>query len=174
MMKIAKIDGADILTTNEDYELVQKEFSFIDEKGDIKEYLFTNTLDDSMTLDQLLNKIDNLRIEKKFTINGGKATMQVINVNFDHVVTYQGCYKNGPNRGKPKKTMDRISKKVIREYLYINGFTIDGIHYVRWNRSGGSSRVGKCLFINEKLLKSCEQRNSVVVCMFKETTLDAL
>ena len=154
MMKIAKIDGADILTTNEDYELVQKEFSFIDEKGDIKEYLFTNTLDDSMTLDQLLNKMDNLRIEKKFTINGGKATMQVINVNFDHVVTYQGCYKNGPNRGKPKKTMDRISKKVIREYLYINGFTIDGIHYVRWNRSGGSSRVGKCLFINEKLLKS--------------------
>lgn len=154
MMKIAKIDGADVLTTNSSNELVQKEFSFIDENGDIKEYLFTNTLDNSMTVDQLLNKMDNLRIEKRFTINGGKATMQVINVNFDHVVSYQGYYKTGPKKGEPKKTPEKISKKAIREYLYINGFTIDGIHYVRWNRSGGSSRVGKCLFINEKLLKS--------------------
>ena len=154
MMKIAKIDGADILTTNSEHQLVQKDFSFIDSNGDIKEYLFTNTLDNSMTLDQLLNKIENLRIEKKFNINGSKATMQVINVNFDHVVSYQGYYKNGTKKGEPKKTLNKISKRQIREYLYINGFTIDGIHYVRWNRSGGSSRVGKCLFINEKLLKS--------------------
>ena len=154
MMKIAKIDGADILTTNQEHQLVQKDFSFIDSNGDIKEYLFTNTLDNSMTLDQLLNKMDNLRIEKKFNINGSKATMQVINVNFEHVVSYQGYYKTGPKKGEPKKTLEKVSKRQIREYLYINGFTIDGIHYVRWNRSGGSSRVGKCLFINEKLLKS--------------------
>lgn len=154
MMKIAKIDGADILTVNGKHELVQKDFSFIDDNGNLKEYLFTNTLDDSMTVDQLLNKMENLRIEKKFTIHGGKATKQVINVNFDHVVSYQGYYKTGEKRGQPKKTPEKISKKEIREYLYINGFTIDGVHYVRWNRSGGSSRVGKCLFINEKLLKS--------------------
>ena len=154
MMKIAKIDGADILTTNSEHQLVQKDFSFIDNNGDIKEYLFTNTLDNSMTLEQLLNKMDNLRIEKKFNIHGSKATIQVINVNFEHVVSYQGYYKNGTKKGEPKKTLNKISKKQIREYLYINGFTIDGIHYVRWNRSGGSSRVGKCLFINEKLLKS--------------------
>ena len=149
MMKIAKIDGADILTTNDKHELVQKEFSFF-ENGHIKEWLFTNTLDDSMTADQLLEKMDNLRVEKKFTINSSKATLQVINVNFEHVVSYQGYTK----KGEPKKTPCKISKRAIREYLYINGFTIDGIHYVRWNRSGGSSRVGKCLFINEKLLKS--------------------
>jgi hypothetical protein len=149
MMRIAKIDGADILTTNDEHELVQKDFSFIDDNGNVKEYLFTNTLDDSMTVDQLLNKM-----EKKFTIHGGKATKQVINVNFEHVVSYQGYYKTGEKKGQPKKTPEKISKKQIREYLYINGFTIDGVHYVRWNRSGGSSRVGKCLFINEKLLKS--------------------
>ena len=62
MMKIAKIDGADILTTNSEHQLVQKDFSFIDNNGDIKEYLFTNTLDNSMTLDQLLNNMYNLRI----------------------------------------------------------------------------------------------------------------
>ena len=38
-----------------------------------------------------------------------------------------------------------------------------------WNELGFYSQC------NEKLLlKSCEQENSVVVCMFKETTLDAL
>ena len=149
MMKIAKIDGADILTVNEKLELVQKEFSFF-EDGNIKEWMFTNTLDNSMTVDQLLNKMSNLRIEKKFKIHGADATLQVINVNFEHVVSYQGYKKNG----EPKKTPEKIEKKKIREYLYINGFTIDGTHYVRWNRSGGSSRVGKCLFINEKLLNS--------------------
>ena len=150
MMKIAKIDGADILTVNEAQQLIQKDFSFIDENGNVKEWLFTNTLDDSMTVDQLLNKMSNQRIQKKFKIHGSEATMQVINVNFDHVVSYQGYNK----KGEPTKTPKKIAKKDIREYLYINGFTIDGIHYVRWNRSGGSSRVGKCLFINEKLLSS--------------------
>ena len=39
----------------------------------------------------------------------------------------------------------------IREHLYVNGFDIDGIHYVRYKRSAGSSRAGKCLFIAEPL-----------------------
>lgn len=38
-----------------------------------------------------------------------------------------------------------------RNLLYQNGFTCDGIHYVRFKRSSGSARVGKCLFIDEKL-----------------------
>lgn len=41
----------------------------------------------------------------------------------------------------------------LRTDLYINGFNCDGIHYVRFKRSNGSSRVGKCLFIDEKLYK---------------------
>ncbi len=39
----------------------------------------------------------------------------------------------------------------IREELYKNGFYCDGIKYVRFKRSAGSSRVGKCLFIDERL-----------------------
>lgn len=42
-------------------------------------------------------------------------------------------------------------KSVLRQYLYEHGFTCDGIKYVRYKRSSGSSRVGKCLFINEAL-----------------------
>ena len=39
----------------------------------------------------------------------------------------------------------------IRKHLYINGFDIDGVHYVRYKRSAGSSRDGRCLFIAEPL-----------------------
>lgn len=38
-----------------------------------------------------------------------------------------------------------------RAMLYKDGFYCDGIHYVRFKRSSGSARVGKCLFIDEKL-----------------------
>lgn len=39
----------------------------------------------------------------------------------------------------------------LRKELYEKGFDCDGMHYVRYKRSAGSSRVGKCLFIDEKL-----------------------
>lgn len=39
----------------------------------------------------------------------------------------------------------------IRRELYSDGFTCDGVKYIRFKRSSGSSRVGKCLFIDEKL-----------------------
>lgn len=39
----------------------------------------------------------------------------------------------------------------LRHDLYENGFICNGQRYVRAKRSSGSARVGKCLFINEKL-----------------------
>lgn len=52
---------------------------------------------------------------------------------------------------------DIISKREIRNQLYQYGFNIwiDGKmkHFVRYKRSSGSARVGKCLFINEKYAK---------------------
>lgn len=44
-----------------------------------------------------------------------------------------------------------VSVADIREELYDKGFYCDGIHYVRYKRSAGSSRVGKCLYIDERL-----------------------
>lgn len=49
------------------------------------------------------------------------------------------------------KTLNTVSD--IRKSLYKEGFVCDGIKYVRFKRSSGSSRVGKCLFIDEKLYK---------------------
>lgn len=45
------------------------------------------------------------------------------------------------------------NKAELRQELYKNGFVCDGIKYVRYKRSAGSSRVGKCLFVNEMLAK---------------------
>lgn len=44
-----------------------------------------------------------------------------------------------------------MDKAALREYLYKNGFKCDGVEYVRYKRSSGSSRVGKCLFVNKLL-----------------------
>lgn len=38
----------------------------------------------------------------------------------------------------------------LREKLYIDGFMFNGRKFVRYKRSSGSSRVGKCLFIDER------------------------
>lgn len=45
------------------------------------------------------------------------------------------------------------NKAELRQELYENGFVCDGIKYVRYKRSSGSSRVGKCLFVNEAVAK---------------------
>ena len=47
------------------------------------------------------------------------------------------------------KTIMNASK--IREWVYKNGFYMDGIKFIRYKRSAGSARTGKCLFIDEKL-----------------------
>lgn len=56
-----------------------------------------------------------------------------------------GCYINSVSF----KTERSVAG--IRKDLYSNGFTLDGIKFVRWKRSAGSARVGRCLFIDERL-----------------------
>ena len=44
-----------------------------------------------------------------------------------------------------------VSRLAVREKLYADGFEIDGVHYVRYKRSAGASRDGRCMFIAEPL-----------------------
>lgn len=50
-----------------------------------------------------------------------------------------------------------MDKAELRNYLYKYGFKCDGVEYVRYKRSSGSSRVGKCLFVNKLLAKEMEE-----------------
>lgn len=50
-----------------------------------------------------------------------------------------------------KSIKQKYSRLESRLKLYKDGFDIDGTHFVRWKRSAGSARVGKCLFVDERL-----------------------
>lgn len=50
-----------------------------------------------------------------------------------------------------------MDKAELRNYLYQNGFKCDGVEYVRYKRSSGSSRVGKCLFVNKILAEDMKK-----------------
>ena len=59
-----------------------------------------------------------------------------------------------------------INLKFNYTYKSENGFYLDGIHYVRYKRSAGSSREVKCLFIDERLYKAMDKWSS---CGLKTT-----
>lgn len=58
-------------------------------------------------------------------------------------------YENGQYVLKKNATL--VSVGTLRNELYKHGFQCAGNHYVRFKRSAGSSRVGKCLFIDGQL-----------------------
>ena len=52
---------------------------------------------------------------------------------------------------RPSENATLRTRRELRRDIYEKGFICDGIWYVRFKRSSGSARIGKCLFINEKL-----------------------
>lgn len=112
-----------------------------EDKSDACFRLFKVLLDvslDSTELEKAYKRI----CRKKFSFQDNyenSYTLAVVNVKFNYI------YK--PQDGKP------VNLKSLREHFYANGFNLDGIHYVRYKRSAGSSREGKCLFIDERLYR---------------------
>ena len=54
----------------------------------------------------------------------------------------------------PGRLPTERSVSQLREELYENGFLCNGIRYVRYKRSSGSARQGKCLFLDERLYRA--------------------
>jgi len=106
--------------------------------------LFKNVLDYSLDLIEL-EKCYYSKCRNSFSFKDeyqNKYTLSIINLKFAY--TYKDENVNKDRKG-------------LREHFYKNGFNLNGVHYVRYKRSSGSSRQGKCLFIDEKLLKSMEK-----------------
>ena len=95
--------------------------------------------------------------DRTFYKDGICIGVKVGDVAEDEVVVWDGVPKyfvyDETNRkiklGKSIPTL--MSRGELRFDLYENGFICNGIKYVRYKRSSGSSRVGKCLFIDENL-----------------------
>lgn len=138
--RIISVEAADIYKNEQEYG-VAVGYKVPETKSDAYFWLFKNELDyslDSIEIEKAYTRI----CRKKFAFvdeHNNSYTLAVINVKFNF--TYK------PDGGKP------IKVKQLREYFYFNGFNMNGIHYVRYKRSAGSSREGTCLFINERLYK---------------------
>lgn len=103
--------------------------------------LFNNVFDYSLDLIELKEAFERKR--KKFAFKDdyeNEYTLAIVNLKFNY--TYK-------ENGKNEKDC-----RWLREHFYQSGFYLGGVHYVRYKRSSGSSRQGKCLFIDESFLKS--------------------
>ena len=118
-------------------------------KKDTKEYFkaFNNFFEFSLDTVQLKSVFERVK-RKKFGFcddKGNKYTLAIVNVDFKY---------------RYDDDSQSLSTLELRKKLYEDGFKIDGVHYVRYNRSAGSSRQGKCLFIDESLFKSMDRWSS--------------
>ena len=111
-------------------------------------YLFKNILDYSLDAIELEKTYPTACRRKNFSFadeRGNEHTLAVINVKFNYVLKDE----SGENV--------LMNLKELRQYFYNNGFVLDGARYVRYKRSSGSSRQGKCLFIDERMLSHMEK-----------------
>ena len=133
-------------------------------EGEVKNsrWLYTAMFNESMLCDKFESVIERGDPIKKSDAIFPKPTKNTTTLYTNQIVQlkFEYAVKNETVEDKRlrKKNKDIKAPKTyatteaIRKYVYENGFDIDGVHYVRWMRSGGSARVGKVLFINEKLL----------------------
>lgn len=144
--RIISIEAADIYK-QEQANAVDVGY-LLPEKKDDAYRLFKIYLDYSLDLIELKKAYKRI-CRKKFAFQdkyGNSYTLAVINVKFNYT------YKS--EEGK------HVKIKELREHFYETGFYLDGIHYVRYKRSAGSSREGKCLFIDERLYKAMDKWSS--------------
>ena len=145
--RIISIEAADIYR-HEQENGVSVGYKMPENKSDAYFRLFKIYLDNSLDLIELEKAYKRI-CRKKFSFqdkSGNEYTLAVINVKFNYTYKLQD--------GKPVKIKD------LRTHFYENGFYLDGIHYVRYKRSAGSSREGKCLFIDERLYKAMSKWSS--------------
>ena len=139
--RIISIEAADIYRQEQENG-VAVGIKMPEKNSDARFRMFRNFLDNSLDLIELEKAYKRI-CRKKFSFRdkfGNDYTLAVVNVKFNFI--------HRSENGKIVKI------RQLREYFYENGFHIDGIHYVRYKRSAGSSREGKCLFIDERLYKA--------------------
>lgn len=142
--RIISIEAADIYRQEQENG-VSIGYKMPESKSDAYFKLFKIYLDNSLDLVELEKAYARI-CRKKFSFQDKKEneyTLAVINLKFNY--TYK------PENGKPVKIKD------LRAHFYQNGFYLGGVHYVRYKRSAGSSREGKCLFIDERLYKAMDK-----------------
>ena len=144
-VRIISLEARDIYRhKQEDNEIIE----YILPKKNSKAYfaLFKNVLDYSLDSIELADVYEK-KCRHKFSFEDehkNQYTLAVINLKFNYVA-------------KDENEVVLENCKALRERFYKDGFILGGRKYVRYKRSAGSSRGGKCLFIDERLLKHMEK-----------------
>lgn len=101
--------------------------------GKIIADFFSGALDESLDTFELIRVYKNHKAEMKYPcVTKDGLCRAIVSVSFNY-------------------TVGDMTVAEIRERLYREGFEIDGVRYVRYKRSAGASRDGRCLFIAEPL-----------------------
>lgn len=154
--KIISIEAADIYRQEQENG-VAVGIKMSGKNSDARFRMFRNFMDNSLDLIELKKAYKRI-CRKKFSSRdkfGNDYAFAVNDVKFNFI--------HRSENGKIVKI------RQLREYFYENGFRIDGIHYVRYKRSTGSSREGKCLFIDERLYKAMAKWSE---CGLKPKTIE--
>lgn len=150
--RILSFEGKDLIG----YSSLSSSFSILDSKENVKYSLFTGILDNCLEIDKLRKSYKNnmkgarLRFETACPLFDEPVTLAFINVTFRYTAK---------DEADSSKTV--LNRNDIRMKLYTDGFYVDGIHYVRYKRSAGSSRNGQCLFIPEPMFKDMMEWSSM-------------
>lgn len=133
-------------------------------------YLYSGTLTDSLMtrkLRQVVNNKDGAirSVKTDSTASGTDYTDIIINLKFKSDVMIQTDeQKQAYNQETgeiekldAKKSKRLISKKKLRQMAYRDGVTINGVHYVNFQRTSSKARTGNDLFIDENYFADMEE-----------------
>ena len=126
-------------------------------------YLYSGTITDSL-MSRHLRELVKDSSDAIRTVSGVDYTDVIINIKFkSDVYIKTDENKNIYNKDTglveqldEKKSKRLITKTELRKMAYANGVTINGIHYVNFQRTSSKARTGNCLFIDEKYFAEME------------------
>ena len=139
-----------------------KEIKFSDKSN---RYRYSGTIADSL-MGRKLRQVVKDRGEEKVirTVGDSDYTDIIINLKFKSDIMIPD---DTPKRGydpetdsiveiEGKKMKRLISKKKLRQMAYRDGVTINGIHYVNYQRTSSKARTGNDLFIDERYFEEMD------------------
>ena len=127
-------------------------------------YLYSGTITDSL-MSRHLRELVKDSSDAIRTVSGVDYTDVIINIKFkSDVYVKTDENKNIYNKdtglveqSDEKKSKRLITKTELRKMAYAGGVTINGIHYVNFQRTSSKARTGNCLFIDEKYSAEMEK-----------------
>ena len=138
-IRIINIEAGEIY-----HHILSQEDLVIENKNDVFDSHFSDLMPANLDL-LYLNENDKLSFKQ---LDKEYYSFDLVNVSFSYPLRMNDKKERV---FKQKDTTETVDAKTMRETLYLRGFVLNGKKYVRYKRSSGSAKAGRCLFIKENL-----------------------